>query len=123
MAEQGFVVNDSEHLDAQRPGYGLYDTQDGCWLGDSTGPRVFTIQDSAEANGLPHRLLAQIAAQMVEVQLGYTPGRVRVREFTDENLQLRDEVQITMTSLEALIKLESGESDTERRIEIESGDL
>ena len=110
MAE-GFVVNDPEHLDAQRPGYGMYDTQDNCWLGDDTGPKVFTIEDSAKANGLPHRLLAQIAAQMVEVQLGYTPGRVEVREFNTPNLRLRDQVQTRMTPLEALIKLENGDTD------------
>lgn len=107
--ETGFVVNDPEHLDAQRPSYGMYDTQDDCWLGDDAGPKVFTIEDSARANGLPHRVMAQIAAQMVEVQLGYTPGRVQVREFDVENLRLKDQVQTNMTPLEALIKLESGE--------------
>ena len=122
--EQGFVVNDPEHLDAQRPGYGMYDTQDNCWLGDETGPKVFTVEDSARANGLPHRLMAQIAAQMVEVQLGYTPGRVQVREFNAPNLRLRDQVETQMTPLEALIKLESGGgSEKEREITIDPNDL
>jgi hypothetical protein len=108
MAE-GFEVNNFEHLDSQRPSYGMYDTQDDCWIGDETGPRVFTIEDSAKCNGLPHRVMAQIAAQMAEVQLGYTPGRIQAREFNAENLRLRDSVDTKMTPLEALIKLESGE--------------
>jgi hypothetical protein len=119
MPDEGFVVNNPEHLDAQRPGYGMYDTQDNCWLGDETGPRVFTIEDSAKANGMPHRLMAQIAAQMVEVQLGYTPGRVQVREYDVKNLRLRDQVETQCTPLEALIKLESAGAKVETPIEIE----
>jgi len=44
-----------------------------------------------------------------------------VREFNAENLRLRDQVQPNMTPLEALIKLESGETKSEiRQIELES---
>ena len=108
--EQGFTVNDFGHLEAAQSAveYGIYDTQDNCWLGDETGPRLFTIEDSKKANGMPHQLMARIAAQMTEVQLGYAMGRLRALEFNKSDLVLKDEVPTKMTALEALVKLENG---------------
>lgn len=108
--EQGFTVNDFQHLGEARDAarYGIYDTRDNCWIGDETGPRVFTSEDSDKANGLPQRVLAQIAAQMAEKQLGYGMGRLRAQEFRDGGFTLKDEVQTKMTALEALIRVENG---------------
>jgi hypothetical protein len=111
MAEDGFTVNNFDHLEEAQNSvsYGIYDTQDNCWIGDETGPRVFTREDSAKAKGMPHQVLAKIAAMMAEMQLGYKPGRFVAAEFNAENLRLRDSVETKMTPLEALIKLENGQ--------------
>jgi len=108
--KDGFMVNDFEHLAAQSDvSYAIYDTQDNCWLGDETGPKVFTRESSIEAKGIPQELLAKIAAQMWGVQLGYALGRLRALVFKEEDLQIKDEVLTKMTALEALKKMESGE--------------
>jgi hypothetical protein len=129
MAE-GFAVNDFEHLeDAQRQStveYGIYDTRDDCWLGDDNGPRLFTFEDSKKANGMDTRIMAQIAAQMTEVQLGYSKdgmsGRLRAKEFNLKEVRLKDEMPTQMTALEALVIVEGGKSD-EQEIEIRPEDL
>jgi hypothetical protein len=110
MSEQGFTVNDFQHLgEAQGDAcYGIYDTRDNCWLGDETGPRVFTREDSDKAKGMPQRIMAQIAAQMAEKQLGYGMGRLRAQEFRDGDFTLKDEVPTKMNALEALIRVENG---------------
>lgn len=108
--EQGFRVNDFEHLaEASDVAYGIYDTVDNCWLGDENGPRLYTREDSAKLQGMPQELVARIAAQVVEVQLGYEPGRLRAVEFREQELVHKDSVDTKMTPLEALIKLENGE--------------
>lgn len=105
----GFTVNNFDHLAAASDvPYGLYDTVGNCWIGDISGPKVFTREDSLKANGMPTALLAQITAQVTEIQLGYAPGRVKAQEFNEQDLRLKDEVPIKMTSLEALRTLESG---------------
>jgi len=110
---EGFVVNDLEHLESQCPVYGLYDTQDNCWLGDDDGPKLYTHELVEKLNGMPLHLAVRIAAKMLETQLGYTPGRLQPREFDDENLVLRDKVDVLMSAEEALTKLETGEQHGE----------
>ena len=113
MAEQGFSVNDFGHLEeAQDVKYGIYDTQDNCWLGDENGPRLYDLELSKKMKGMPQQLAARIAAQMTEVQLGYTPGRLRAVEFKNQDsLVLKDSVDTKMTAVAALRKLENGERD------------
>jgi hypothetical protein len=108
--ERGFTVNDPEHLEEARRGasYAIYDTQDGCWLGDERGPRVYTHEDSRALNGMPLGTLSKIAAMIAAEQLGYAPGRLEAREFRGESLRLKDEVPVVMTAHEALIKIEGG---------------
>jgi hypothetical protein len=109
----GFTVNNFDHLAQQSDvSYGIYDTQGECWIGDETGPRVFTRADSAEMNGMPQETIAKLAAMLAGVQLGYAAGRLQPREFHEKELHLRDEVPTKMTALEALIKLESGDKGT-----------
>jgi len=50
--------------------YGLYDTQDNCWIGNDDGPLSYTDQK-----------LAQISAQVCGVQLQFEPGRIRAAEI------------------------------------------
>jgi hypothetical protein len=106
----GFTVNDFDHLEkASDASYGVYDTQENCWLGDETGPRLFTRELSKEANGVPQELLARIAAQLAGVQCGYAVGRLQARVFNEDDLVLKDSVPTKMSAVEALTKLENGE--------------
>src|SRR5271168_1531423 len=103
MADDGFTVNDFDHLAEQSDvSYAIYDTQDNCWVGDETGPRMFTREDSVKLNGMPQELAARIAAQVWGVQLGYVPGRLRAVIFKEEDLRMKDEVPTKMSGLEAL---------------------
>jgi len=112
MADDAFTVNDFDHLAQQSDvSYAIYDTQDNCWLGDDTGPRLFTREDSVKLNGMPQELAARIAAQVWGVQLGYAVGRLQAVVFRGEDLQMKDEVSTKMSGLEALKKLESGEAN------------
>lgn len=127
----GFVVNDSEHFEnAQREStveYGIYDTREDCWLGDENGPRLFTFEDSKKANGMDTWTMAQIAAQMTEVQLGYSKdgmsGRLKAKEFNLKEVRLKDEMPTKMTALEALVIVEGGKTDGDGEIEIRPEDL
>lgn len=105
---EGFSVNDFEHLEnAQDTAYGIYDTQDNCWLGDETGPKLFTREHELVKLGMPRQLAARIAAQMTAVQLGYTPGRLQAVEFKGQDLVHKDSVDTKMTALAALKILET----------------
>lgn len=80
--------------------YGILDTQDNCWMGDNDagdGPRLF--DDEA---------IARVAAQVMDVQLGWKTGRCRAKEFNADSLRLRDKVDAKMDGLTALDGLESG---------------
>jgi hypothetical protein len=107
MAEEGFSVNDFDHLEnAQDVAYGLYDTWHNCWLGDENGPKLFTRADSEKMKGMPQELMARISAQMTAVQLGWTPGRLQSREYHGDPLVKKDTVDTKMTAVEALRKIE-----------------
>lgn len=86
---EGFEVNNFDHLEEAQSSaaYGIYDTQDNCWIGDDVGPRVFTRVDSEKMKGMPQELIARISAQVTGVQLGFAPGRLRAVEFNGEDLQ------------------------------------
>jgi hypothetical protein len=107
MAEEGFSVNDFDHLEnAQDVAYGLYDTWHNCWLGDENGPKLFTRADSEKMKRMPQELMARISAQMTAVQLGWTPGRLQSREYHGDPLVKKDTVDTKMTAVEALRKIE-----------------
>jgi hypothetical protein len=105
--ENGFSVNDFDQFyEACDVVYAIYDTQDNCWLGDETGPKLYDKALSEKLNGMPQFLAARIAAQMTEVQVGYAPGRLQAREFHGDDLHLKDSVDTKMTAVQALRKLE-----------------
>lgn len=111
MAEEGFVVNDLDHMSTFARGvesYGIYDTKDDVWLGDKNSTRVYTRADSEKAKGIPVEVLAKIAAQITGVQLGYAMGRLQARVYNTGDLRLRDEVPTKMSAVAALIRLENG---------------
>ena len=77
--------------------YGLLDTVDNVWMGDSSGPAKFG-----------DFMLARIAAQMLDVQLGQAPGRTRAVEYIEGPKRLRDTVETKLSPLAALQEIESG---------------
>ena len=77
--------------------WGLLDTQDNVWLGDDDGPKTYT-----------DFMTARLVAQMVDVQLGWEPGRTKAAEYIEGSKHLRDEVDTRMGAEEALRKMEGG---------------
>lgn len=89
-----------EQVDIEGPPgtkYGLLDTEDGCWFGDTAGVKL-----------LDEFWLARIAAQVIDKRLGNEPGRTRARPFIDRPLRHKDTLDTKMDTLEALKKLEDG---------------
>ena len=78
--------------------WGLRDTVDNVWMGSNeteAGPRLFNDY-----------MLARIAAQMMDVQLGQPEGRTKAERFVLQPLRLRDSVKTKMGSARALRILE-----------------
>lgn len=77
--------------------YGIFDTKDNLWIGNSSGPVTF---DELQ--------LAQAAAQIVEVMLTSTDLGVRfqVREAPVASVRLHDELPVQFTAVEAMQRIE-----------------
>jgi hypothetical protein len=75
--------------------WGLWDTQDKCWLGNDAGPKMFSDFDEAK-----------LAAAVANVQLGWPAGRVRERRLIRPAEIFRDKVEAKMTPLEAIEMIE-----------------
>lgn len=89
--------------------WGLYDTDDNCWMGNAggTGPLLYDDADLKFAK-TGAEIIAKIAAQMMDVALRQEPGRTRARVFNEGPLVVKDEKTMTMTPLEALQRMERG---------------
>jgi hypothetical protein len=77
--------------------YGLYDTNDHCWMGNDEGPLLYEDE-----------MLAKVAARMVDVQLKQAPGRTRAVPYNEESVVHKDEKETAMGPEEALRRLEEG---------------
>ena len=77
--------------------WGVYDTETGTWMGNDDGPVIYT-----------DFMMARVAAQMIDVQLGQRPGRTEAREYQEGPKRLRETVKTRMTPEEALAAMESG---------------
>jgi hypothetical protein len=80
--------------------WGIFDTEDGVWLGDHNGPATFAQED-----------LARVAAKMADVRLRQQPGRCRAKELPEDlrrRMRYRDEKPAFMSSEQALRGLEEG---------------
>lgn len=77
--------------------YGLYDTQDDCWIGDDNGAR--TIDD---------HMLARAMAQIVECQMLGTDlgGRIVAREIPEGPWTIKDEIPLKKSTLKAIQTIE-----------------
>lgn len=87
--------------------FGIYDTKDNCWIGDDKGPKLF---DPADFDGdeAKAKILARVAAQVIDVRLKQAPGRLQAREYDEKPKVFKDEIATHMTSLDALKKIEDG---------------
>jgi hypothetical protein len=80
--------------------WGIFDTEDGVWLGDHDGPATFAQED-----------IARVAAQIADVRLRQQPGRCRAKELPEEwrrRMRYRDEKPAFMSGEDALRELEEG---------------
>ena len=86
--------------------WGLYDTKDNSWIGDEKGPRLFPDQmiNGKIADG---EILARIAAQMVDMQLGRV-AVTRAREYTENAVFKKDTLKTTCNTEDALRRIEEG---------------
>lgn len=77
--------------------YGIYDTQDNCWLGDEFGPKRFD-----------DFMVARIAAQVYEDQTLGTDlgGRYKAKPIPTEEFQKKDEIATKRTTLKSLQRIE-----------------
>ena len=89
--------------------WGVYDTQDECWLGDSNGPKLFDDVIMKGKKAIPANELARIAAQLACVQMRWPPTRVVAREYDGSGTQQKDTVKTAMTPEKALRKAERGD--------------
>ena len=77
--------------------YGIFDTQDHCWIGNDKGPKLFDEE-----------LLAQVAAQMTCAQLDWPLTRLRAKPYDGSGIQLKDEIKTKRTAVRALRLVEGG---------------
>lgn len=77
--------------------YGLYDTKENCWLGNSEGPLQYEDEE-----------IAQAAARILDVRLRNPAGRTRAMPFPDELLVKKDDVTPELSAEEAMRRLEEG---------------
>jgi hypothetical protein len=75
--------------------YGLYDTQDDCWMGNDQGPLLYEDED-----------VAKVGAQVLDVRLKQKPGRTRAKPFAKESLVKKDERETFVRAEEAIARLE-----------------
>ena len=77
--------------------YGIFDTQDKCWIGDDRGPKQYDEE-----------IIARVAAQVYDTMMRNAPGRTRAKEYDGSANKLKDEVKPAMTPVQALDRLERG---------------
>lgn len=96
-SEAGWEATGTKLSNPSEGPWGLLDTQDNVWMGDDAGPKIYT-----------EYLLARVAAQMMDEQLGQKPGRTRALPYKGGATRLRDKVKTRMGALQALRNLEGG---------------
>lgn len=87
-----------------REQYGVYDKVDNCWMGTETGPLLYT---DATLPGVPAAKMAAVAAAVMTEQTGWPEGRLIPRFYDDDATQLRDKIDVPITGLEAIQRIES----------------
>lgn len=86
-----------KYRDKKAKKYGVLDTVDNVWMGNTQGP--VTYDD---------RKLAQVAAAVIAERLGWPLNRCQAVTYSRPSPKLRDTVKAKMTTLEAIRRLEAG---------------
>jgi hypothetical protein len=94
-------------MSIHKQNWGIYDTVDKCWIGDEMGPKLFVDTISPNGKIIEAEMLAMIAAQMVDMQLGNV-ARCRAKVFNEKEVHLKDEKKTRFGAEEALKHLEDG---------------
>lgn len=82
--------------------YGIYDTQDDCWIGSDEGPKTYSDLTTA-----------RISAQVLEDQMFGGLGmklRLEARELPDQSWGLKDELAVQRDALTSLRRIEGGKT-------------
>jgi hypothetical protein len=82
---------------AERTIWGVFDSTNNTWVGDSSGPKLF---DNWE--------LAQCSAQIIDNQLGRRGEPLRAKEFNLKTVRKVGEEKTIRSALDALDKIEKG---------------
>ena len=77
--------------------YGIYDTQDNCWMGDDNGPLLYEDE-----------LFTRLAAQAMDKVLGWDLGRCRMKVYDGTGDKHKDNVERVMSTLDAIKEMEDG---------------
>jgi hypothetical protein len=79
--------------------WGVFDTVDECWMGNSKGPLSYDDEK-----------LAQVAAMVMDMRINWQIGRCRARVLPHPlPWRLRDTKDTRMSTVDALERLEKGE--------------
>lgn len=85
--------------------WGIYDKADNCWIGNDDGPRLFD-----------DHIIARMAAQVIECAVyGTDLGcKYEARIYPKAPVRLRDKVDLKLTPLKALERIEGGADDDQK---------
>jgi hypothetical protein len=97
-ATEAEIAAADKNAEADGPPWAVFDGQDSLWLGDQSAVRVF---DSF--------FVAQAAARVADVRLGWAAGRCRAKHYEGDAVSKRDELETRMTTEGVLRLLEEGE--------------
>lgn len=78
-------------------GYGVYDTEDNCWMGDQTGPLAYEEEE-----------MAKIAARILASRMRWPASRLKAMPMDPEANVKRDDVVPQISAEEAMRRLEEG---------------
>jgi hypothetical protein len=93
LPEEGSRQEFKAATHAQLAKYGIWDTQDKCWMGNDEGPLVYTEE-----------WMARAALTILSEQFRTT--RFRKKMFWEDYVVLKDEVKPLMSAVEAIRQIE-----------------
>ncbi len=91
--------------------YGIWDTEDNCWMGNKQGPLLFDDNgDCPGGKAEPDNaeLIATVAARLIDVQAHQPAGRSRQRLFEEKSVVYKDDIPLYCSAEKALEDLEQG---------------
>ena len=84
--------------------WGVYDTQDDCWVGNASGPLLYT--GTLEGPVIDGEYLARAAATIVNERMN-CGSRFRAKLFCGGPMRLKDEIEFKRSAEDAVKRIES----------------